>query len=132
MVERRDVDDESKYEATEIIDQSVMDGEKLSSGDSIILYIPNIVSKYPDFTDGTYTVEDIQAFCDEYGITLKITYVQNDSYEVEAIIYQSRKEGYTVARGTTLTIKVVEETSVEETPVTDCNQLDGSNCDYEG
>ena len=83
-------------------------------------------------TDGTYTVEDIQAFCDEYGITLKITYVQNESHEVGAIIYQSRKEGYTVARGTTLTIKVVEETSVEENPEVDiCNPLE-EDCENEG
>ena len=75
------------------------------------------------------TYEDLK----EYGITLKITYVENDgSYEVDTIIDQSRKEGYTVARGTTLTIKVVEETSVEETPEVDiCNPLE-EDCENEG
>jgi len=126
IVEKKDVESEEDYEASEIIDQSVEDGKKLGSGDTITLYIPNIVTKYPDFTDGTYTVEDVEAFCEEYGITLKVTYVENDgSYEVDTIIDQSRKEGYTVARNTTLTIKVADEvTSGEEYADDECNPLE--------
>ena len=126
IVEKKDVESEDDYEASEIIDQSVEDGKKLGSGDTITLYIPNIVTKYPDFTDGTYTVEDVEAFCEEYGITLKVTYVENDgSYEVDTIIDQSRKEGYTVARNTTLTIKVADEvTSGEEYVDDECNPLE--------
>ena len=126
IVEKKDVESEDDYEASEIIDQSVEDGKKLGSGDTITLYIPNIVTKYPDFTDGTYTIEDVEAFCEEYGITLKITYVENDgSYEVDTIIDQSRKEGYTVARNTTLTIKVADEvTSGEEVSGEECNPLE--------
>ena len=126
IVEKKDVESEEDYEASEIIDQSVEDGKKLGSGDTITLYIPNIVTKYPDFTDGTYTVEDVEAFCEEYGITLKVTYVENDgSYEVDTIIDQSRKEGYTVARNTTLTIKVADEvTSGEEYTDDECNPLE--------
>ena len=126
IVEKKDVESEDDYEASEIIDQSVEDGKKLGSGDTITLYIPNIVTKYPDFTDGTYTVEDVEAFCEEYGITLKVTYVENDgSYEVDTIIDQSRKEGYTVARNTTLTIKVADEvTSGEEYVGEECNPLE--------
>ena len=126
IVEKKEVDSEDEYEASEIIDQSVEDGKKLGSGDTITLYIPNIVTKYPDFTDGTYTIEDVEAFCEEYGITLKITYVENDgSYEVDTIIDQSRKEGYTVARNTTLTIKVADEvTSGDEEISDECNPLE--------
>ena len=124
MIEKKEVDSEEDYDGSEIIDQSVSDGEKLSSGDSIILYIPNIITKYPNFTDGTYTVDDVQAFCDEYNITLKIKYVQNESYEVGAIINQSRKECYTVARDTTLTIEVVEESTGEEEIDDECNPLE--------
>ena len=70
------------------------------------------------------TVEDVEAFCEEYGITLKVTYVENDgSYEVDTIIDQSRKEGYTVARDTTLTIEVVEESTGEEIDE-ECNPLE--------
>lgn len=126
IVEKKDVESEEDYEASEIIDQSVEDGKKLGSGDTITLYIPNIVTKYPDFTDGTYTVEDVEAFCEEYGITLKVTYVENDgSYEVDTIIDQSRKEGYTVARNTTLTIKVADDlVSGEEYADDECNPLE--------
>ena len=130
IVEKKEVDKQDKYDASEIIDQDKKDGEKLSSGDTIILYIPNIITKYPDFTDGTYTVDDVQSFCDEYGITLKITYVENTgSYEVGAIIGQSRKEDYTVTSNTTLTIKVADEvTTGEEEDIEECNPLEG-NCE---
>lgn len=88
-----------------IIMQSVNKGTELKYGDSIILYVAKEIPKYPDFTDGTYTVEDVKEFCNEYGITLNI---QNISHKSEAgtIVEQSRKVGYTVVEGTTLTIKV--------------------------
>lgn len=88
-----------------IIMQSVNKGSELKYGDSIILYVAKEIPKYPDFTDGTYTVEDVKEFCNEYGVTLNI---QNISHKSEAgtIVEQSRKVGYTVVEGTTLTIKV--------------------------
>ena len=125
IVEKKDVDTEEGYDASEIIDQDIKEGEKLESGDTIILYIPNIVTKYPNFTDGTYTIDDIQAFCDEYGVTLKITYVENDgSYVKGTIIDQSRKEGYTVARNTTLTIKVADEVGTAKEEAPECDPLE--------
>ena len=125
IVEKKDVDTEEGYDASEIIDQDIKEGEKLESGDTIILYIPNIVTKYPNFTDGTYTIDDIQAFCDEYGVTLKITYVENDgSYVKGTIIDQSRKEWYTVARNTTLTIKVADEVGTAKEEAPECDPLE--------
>lgn len=123
IVEKKDVDTAESYDASEIIDQDIKAGEKLESGDTIVLYIPNIITKYPNFTDGSYTIEDVQAFCDEYGVTLKITYVENDgSYTKGTIIAQSRKEGYTVARNTTLTIKVADEVGTpKEEEIPECN-----------
>lgn len=101
----KEVENPDDYEEGEIIEQSVEPGEKLSTRDSITLYIPDIVTKYPDFTEGTYTVEDVKEFCNEYGVTLNI---QNISHKSEAgtIVEQSRKVGNTVVEGTTLTIKV--------------------------
>ena len=43
LPEKKDVDDASNYEGNEVIDQSVKAGEKVSAGDTVILYIPNIV-----------------------------------------------------------------------------------------
>ena len=47
----------------------------------------------------------------EYGVTLKIEEIENSEYEVGTITYQSRPEGYVVASGGTLTIRVVKEPS---------------------
>ncbi len=107
-----EVDDPEEYESGEIIKQSVEAGQKLSARDSIELFIPDIVTQYPDFTDGTWTEEDVQRFCDEYGVTLKIKREANSSDD-GTIFYQSRKEGYTVISGTSLTIKV-SDSSVDD------------------
>ncbi len=107
-----EVDDPDEYESGEIMRQSVEPGQKLSARDSIELFIPDIVTQYPDFTDGTWTEEDVQRFCDEYGVTLKIKREANSSDD-GTIFYQSRKEGYTVISGTSLTIKV-SDSSVDD------------------
>ncbi len=124
FVERKEVDDPEDYEDNIIMEQSVKAGEKLSVKDTITLIIPDIVTEYPDFTSDDWTVEDVQQFCDEYDVTLKIVEESNNSYDEGTIFYQSRKEGYTVASGTTLTIKV----AVADTSEPECNPLEG-NCE---
>ncbi len=113
LVEKKDVEEGSSYEASEIIDTSVKEGEKLSAQDTVILYIPNVVSKYPDFTKD-YTVDEVQAFCDEYGITLKVEEVTTSEYAEGTIIYQSKPADYTIVSGVTLTIRVAVEPEFDE------------------
>ena len=113
LVEKKDVEEGSNYEASEIIDTSVKEGEKLSAQDTVILYIPNVVSKYPDFTKD-YTVDEVQAFCDEYGITLKVEEVTTSEYAEGTIIYQSKPADYTIVSGVTLTIRVAVEPEFDE------------------
>ena len=110
LVEKKDTDNSTSYEGSEIIGQSKEAGEKVSSGDTVILYIPNIVVKYPDFS--TYTVKEVKDFCDKNGVNLVIN---PDGATEGKIISQSRKEGTTVAEGTTLKITVdVAEEETEE------------------
>ncbi len=109
LIEKKDVDETGNYKDGEVIEQSIKDGEKLSVGDTITLYIPNIISKYPDFTDGSYTVSDVKAFCDEYKIQLNIDYVPTSEYAVNTIFYQDKPKGYTIIAGQNLRIKVAEE-----------------------
>ena len=118
-IEKEPVDDPDKYEEETIIGQDKEPGTKLGPKDSITLKVPDIVTQYPDFTDGTYTVEDVQKFCDEYGVELKIKEEENSSYDEGTIIKQSRAKGYTVASGTTLTITIAVEPES-----TECNPLD--------
>ena len=115
LIERKEIGENEKATAGEIIAQSVEPGKKLSSGDSITVYIPDIVVKYPDFTDGTYTVEQVQAFCDEHGVTLKVNEETTSSYDPGKIFYQSRAKGFTVTSGTTLTIKIAKSNDGSDT-----------------
>ena len=119
LIKKKEVEDENIEDGI-VIEQDVEAGTKLSMNDTITLYIPDVMSKYPDFTDGTYTVEDVSKFCEKYEVTLKIEYEKNPDKENGAIISQSRKEGYTIASGTTLTITVVDNASEEES----CNELE--------
>ncbi|MCI9279602.1 MAG: Stk1 family PASTA domain-containing Ser/Thr kinase [Bacilli bacterium] len=114
LIEKKNVENPDSVKDGEIIEQSVAGGEKLSSGDNITLYIPNIISKYPNFTGGTYTIEEIQAFCDDYGVKLKIEEVTNSGEPEGTILGQDKPEGFTIRSGVTLTIKVAKGTPEED------------------
>ena len=122
LIEKQDVeeDEETEYEDGVIIDQSIEPGEKVSEGTNITLYIPNIVTNYPDFTNGEYTVSDVEEFADTYELTVNIEYVKTSEAAPGTIIGQSRPEGYRVVAGQTFTIEVAEapqeETGGEDTP----------------
>ena len=105
-----EVDDPDDYESGEIMRQSVEAGQKLGARDSIELFVPDIVTEYPDFTDGSWTEEDVRQFCEEYGVTLKVKREVHGTDD-GTIFYQSREEGYTVISGTTLTIKISDSSS---------------------
>lgn len=111
LIERRDVEetDEEEYEDGVIIDQSIEPGEKVSEGTNITLYIPNVVTNYPDFTDGSYTVEDVEEFADTYELEVDIEYVETSDYAPDTIYYQSRPEGQRVVAGQSFRIRVARE-----------------------
>ena len=126
FIEYKEVDDPSEYEENEVIEQSVEAGTMLSTGDDITIYAPKIVNEYPDFTDGTWTEEDVVDFCDEYGIILVVERENNSSHDNGTILKQSRPKGYTIKEGTKLTITVADNTVTEEES---CNELEGDTCD---
>lgn len=106
LIEKKDVDNPDTAKDGEIIDQSIKAGEKMSVGDTITLYIPNIVSKYPDFTDGSYSVEEVQKFCEEYGVKLVVNEVVNTEEPDGKIISQDKPKDFPIRAGVTLTIEV--------------------------
>ncbi len=118
FIEKKEVENYEDAVEGEIIEQSVKEGEKLSSGDEITFYTPNI-NKYPDFTDGSYTLEEIEKFCTENGLTLNKKEVVTDEYEEGTILSQSRKKGDTIRSGVTLTI----EYAVGASPQEECDDL---------
>ena len=117
ILEKKDVDNVT--DASVILDQSVKAGEKVSKGDTVTLYIPNITAKYPDFTSGDYTKEQIEAFCTQNNITCKFNEVSEatGNYKSGDIIKQSRPAGTQVTSGASLTITIyVKEDVVECNP----------------
>lgn len=117
ILEKKKVDNVT--DASVILDQSVKAGEKVSKGDTVTLYIPNITAKYPDFTSGDYTKEQIEAFCTQNNITCKFNEVSEatGNYKSGDIIKQSRPEGTQVTSGASLTITIyVKEDVVECNP----------------
>lgn len=115
VVEKKEVDENSNIKDGQIIEQSVAEGEKLSVGETITLYIPDIISKFPNFTDGSYSVSEVQKFCDEHNIKLEVEEVETSDYQEGAIYYQNKPEGYTIAEGVTLKIRVAKSPSETET-----------------
>ena len=120
IIEKKEVEenDATEYKEGQILEQSVAENEKLSVGETITLYIPDIVSKFPNFTDGSYSAEEIQSFCDEHNIKLEIEEVETSEYPEGTIYYQNKPEGYTVAEGVTLKIRIAKAEIVEE----DCTE----------
>lgn len=123
LVEKKDVDkpDDYKGKENQIIDQTPKynkDEElKLEKGDTMTLYIPNIVDVYPDMVAEKWTLEDAQAFADEYGLTLDITEEESEE-EPGTIISQGRPAGDTIIKGITLKVTVAKEKSKED-PIDD-------------
>ena len=112
----KDVSKDENVEEGTILEQDVEVGTKLGEGDTITFTIPNIYVSYPNFTDGTYTREDVQKFCDENGITLNVTEVQDIQSENGAIVYQNMAAGSKVSKGANLRIKIVQNNVTNTEP----------------
>lgn len=128
IVERREkeVDDNKDYESEQIIEQSVKPGEKIGKNDTIILYVPNIVLKYPDFTE--MDLESVEEFCKTNNIKLEKEYEENGNYEEGKIFKQSRPAGSQVAnKSPSITIKIAQAVTPEEE--VGCNPLEDENCE---
>ena len=110
-IDYKSVDDKSKYKGKEdlIIDQSVKGGSSLESGDTIILYLPKIEKEYPDFIKEEWTIDEVKKFCEEYGVTLDIEEIEDDTKEEGTITYQSRPAGSIIADKVSLKIKVTKK-----------------------
>ena len=107
-IEKKKVEesDEIEYDADKVIEQSVEPGKKLEKGDSIILFTPDVMIKYPNFTTG-YTYEQIEAWATEHGVTVIKQEITSNDYPDGTIIAQEKPEGYLVYPGTSFKVTVV-------------------------
>ena len=116
-IEEKEVEekDDKKYDTEEIVGQSVKKGEVLTTGDEIILYIPKVLEKYPDFVNESWSITDIQKWAKEKGVSLVIIEKETNEYKEGAIIAQSRAKDSVVVSGAELKITIAKK--VEEIPV---------------
>ncbi len=92
-----------------IIGQSVEAGKELKSGSVITLYVEKLSVKYPNFTDGNYRLEQVQEFCNTYGIKLEVLYDEVTEYEDGLVFYQDTcMPGEEVKTGCEMTIKIAQ------------------------
>ncbi|MDD2181675.1 MAG: Stk1 family PASTA domain-containing Ser/Thr kinase [Bacilli bacterium] len=116
LIEKKQVDDVTKYKENIIIEQKPEVGTKLVEGDTVTLYLPDIITEYPDFVSEQWSITDIEAFALEYQINLSIEYKEDDSYPEGTIISQSRPAKSQVMLKASLKI-VVATKPVEEEPI---------------
>ena len=139
LVEKKDVEDKEKYKDKEniIIDQTPKYNESaekklIEEGDTITLYIPNIVNEYPDMVEEGWSLSDAIAFAKEYKLNLTVTDKSNNTipenkyseFNSSTIIEQSRPKGDAIIEGITLKIKL---NAVYEEPKNDNLETDNSN-----
>ena len=91
-------------------------GTKLYEGDDIILVIPDLTTEYPDFTNGKYTLSDIESWAELYGVIFNrdnnVQYVETSEYKAGTIISQNHKKGEDVTAGQELVITIADEPAV--------------------
>lgn len=123
-IEEKEVEekDDKKYDKEEIVGQSVKKGEVLTTGDEIILYIPKVLEKYPDFVNESWSITDIQKWAKEKGVSLVIIEKETNEYKEGAIIAQSRAKDSVVTKGAELKITIAKKIEtpeeVEPNPIT--------------
>lgn len=109
-VEKKEPTDNNKeYDEQEIIGQSLAAGSEVKKGDSITLYIPNIVDTFPDMNAEGWSVDDAEAFCSKYGLTITVSEQETTQYAEGKIISQSRAAGSPIVKGTNLKVVVAKK-----------------------
>ena len=120
------IDQDPKYDKTKEI--------KLKKGDTITLYIPDIVNTYPDMVEEEMTLSDAMAFAEKYSITLKVKDSNGKSlseykeYEDAKIIAQSRPAGDTIIPNISLTVTIDVDTKKYKVSAKFCDEND-EKCD---
>jgi len=120
------LESDSEFKANQIVSQDIEAGTSLRKGEDITLYYAVIGITYPDFTDGSYTVSDVEDFCKKNKVELKVVETINNDYLDGTIYYQNRTPNdpqVPVTEGAELVIKVYkseEPTQEEETDTETC------------
>lgn len=129
LIEKKDVEDKDKYKDKEniIIEQKPVynneEKKEINKGDTITLYIPNIVDEYPDIVGESWSLSDTISFAKEYKINLVVQDKDNktipenkyDDFASALVISQSRPAKDAIIEGVTLKVKI-EASYITEDP----------------
>ena len=118
-VEKKDVNTSDKeYNEQEIIGQSLAAGSQVKEGDQLILFIPNLVDEFPNMLEEGWSLEDAEAFCTKYGLTISVVYEETEAYAEGKVISQSRAAGSPIVKGQTLKVTIAKKPTVKPKPTT--------------
>lgn len=121
LIEKKDIENKEQYKGKEdiIIDQKPAFNETdektlIEKGDTITLYIPNIVNEYPDMVDEGWTLNDVIAFTEEYKLNLtvydssknEIPSTEYSKYKNIKVIAQSRPVGDAIIEGFNFNVNI--------------------------
>lgn len=109
-------DDEENIDTQKIVKQDLEVGTEVAKGTNITLFIPKVVNKYPDFTDGTWTQSRIEDYCKQYELNCEIKKNKNTDERDGTIISQSRPKGDVVTKGANVTIVIAQKEENSEVP----------------
>ncbi len=123
------VDTDSEFKDGEIVRQSVEKGESLTKGESITFYVASVGIAYPDFTDGTYTVDDVKAFCEDNGIKLEVVDTPSETNLDGTIYRQSRQAGSRVSKNAEFKIYVYRNDNDEDLDTVPEGETGGTDCE---
>ena len=104
-------DKDKEFDEDEIIGQSLAQGSEIKKGETLILYVPDIKTNFPDFVEEKWNLNDIKSFCDKYGLNLEQEEVEvapTAGYSDGDIINTNRAKGSDIVKGTTLRVKVAK------------------------
>ncbi len=128
-IKKIEVEDATDVKEGIVISQEPAEGTVLTKGETLTLYVPDIYEKYPDFVAEGWTVEEVEAFAETYGLIFKTPKEQpTSSSEPGTILRQNRKAGTKIVAGAELQITIAVAIEVND----NTGESEGDNSGDEG
>ena len=109
-IEEKVLETDEEFETDRaVIDQEPKAGTEISEDDKVTLYRMKVYDKYPDMVEEGWTVDQVEAFCEQNNLKLTIDYEKTNQYTPGMIISQSRKAGTTLVKGVDFRITIAME-----------------------
>ena len=113
--ETKEVTKDDNIKEGTIVEQDIEVDKELEKGDTITLTVAKLITVYPDFVNENYTLEQVETFCEDNGITLNSTAKETNDYTEGSILTQSRTAGTKVVSGVTLRVTYAKKKAVVST-----------------